>query len=48
MPVILVTQEAEIRRITVPSQPWQTVCETLSQKNKKKPHKIELVECFKW
>jgi hypothetical protein len=24
-PVILVTQEAEIRRITVQSQPWQTV-----------------------
>jgi hypothetical protein len=29
-PVILVTQEAEIRRITVPSQPRQIVCETLS------------------
>jgi hypothetical protein len=27
------TQEAEIRRITVPSQPGQVVCETLSQKS---------------
>jgi hypothetical protein len=32
MPVILATQEAEIRRITVQSQLQQTVCETLSQK----------------
>jgi hypothetical protein len=32
MPVILVTQEAEIRRIEVQSQPRQTVCETLSRK----------------
>jgi hypothetical protein len=32
MPVILVTQEEEIRRITVQSHPRQTVCETLSQK----------------
>jgi hypothetical protein len=31
-PVILATQEAEIRRITVLSQPRQTVHETLSQK----------------
>jgi hypothetical protein len=31
-PVILTTQEAEIRRITVRSQPGQIVCETLSQK----------------
>jgi hypothetical protein len=29
-PTILVTQEAEIRRITVQSQPEQIVCETLS------------------
>jgi hypothetical protein len=28
-PVILVTQEAEIRRIIVQSQPWQIVCKTL-------------------
>jgi hypothetical protein len=32
MPVILATQEAEIRRITVRSQLWQMVHETLSQK----------------
>jgi hypothetical protein len=31
-PVILVTQEAEIRRIAVPRQPWQIVHETLSRK----------------
>jgi hypothetical protein len=33
MPVILATQEAEIRRITARSQPGQIVRETLSQKN---------------
>jgi hypothetical protein len=32
-PVILATQEAEIRRITVQSHPRQIVPETLSQKN---------------
>jgi hypothetical protein len=32
MPVILATQEAEIMRITVGSQPGQIVCETLFQK----------------
>jgi hypothetical protein len=32
MPVILATQEAEIRRIAVQGQPRQTVCQTLSQK----------------
>jgi hypothetical protein len=32
-PVILATQEAEIRRITVQSQPGQMVLETLSQKD---------------
>jgi hypothetical protein len=32
MPVILATQEAEIRRIMVQSQPGQIVCETLSRK----------------
>jgi hypothetical protein len=31
-PVVLATQEAEIRRITVRSQPRQIVCEPLSQK----------------
>jgi hypothetical protein len=33
MPVILATQEAEIRRIMVQSQPRKIVYETLSQKN---------------
>jgi hypothetical protein len=33
MPVILATQETEIRRITVQCQPWQIVHQTLSQKN---------------
>jgi hypothetical protein len=33
LPVILATQEAEIRRITVQRQPRQIVHETLSQKN---------------
>jgi hypothetical protein len=37
-PVILATQEAEIRRIEVRSQLGQIVCETLSQKKKKKTH----------
>jgi hypothetical protein len=38
MPVILDTQEAEIRRIIVESQPRQIVHKTLFQnKNKKKP-----------
>jgi hypothetical protein len=32
MPVILATQEAEIRRISVQSQPGQRVRKTLSQK----------------
>jgi hypothetical protein len=32
-PVILATQEAEIRRIVVRSQPREIVLETLSQKN---------------
>jgi hypothetical protein len=32
-PVILATQEAEIRRIVVQSQPRQIIHETLSQKN---------------
>jgi hypothetical protein len=31
-PVILATQEAQIRRIEVRSQPEQIVCETLSRK----------------
>jgi hypothetical protein len=36
MPVILATQEAEIRKIMVHSQPRQIVRETLSQKKKTK------------
>jgi hypothetical protein len=32
MPVILATQEAEIRRIVFQSQPRQIVCKTLSRK----------------
>jgi hypothetical protein len=36
-PVILATQEAKIRRITIQSQLWQIVCETQSQKKKKIP-----------
>jgi hypothetical protein len=43
MPVILTTQEAEIRRITVQSQLGQIVCEILSQKIHHK--KKRLVEC---
>jgi hypothetical protein len=45
MPVILATQEAEIRRIEVQSQPRQIVCETLSQKTL---HKTGLMEWLKW
>jgi hypothetical protein len=39
MPVILATQEAEIRKITIRSQLGQTVNETLPQKKKKKKKK---------
>jgi hypothetical protein len=35
-PVILATQEAEIRRIVVRSQPGQIVCKILSQKKNHK------------
>jgi hypothetical protein len=45
MPVILATQEAEIRRIVVQSHPGQIVHKTLSQK--KKITKIGLVEWLK-
>jgi hypothetical protein len=44
MPVILATQEAEIRRITVQSQTRQIVHETLFQKTH---HKKGLVEWLK-
>jgi hypothetical protein len=33
MPILLATQEAEIMRIKVRSQPGQKILETLSQKN---------------
>jgi hypothetical protein len=45
MPIILTTQEAEIRRITVRSQPRQIVHKTLSRK--KNHHKKGLVEWLK-
>jgi hypothetical protein len=44
MPVILATQETEIRRITVQSQPEQIVCKTLSENTH---HKKGLVEWLK-
>jgi hypothetical protein len=33
-PIILTTQEVEIKRIAVQSQPGQIVCETLHKKNR--------------
>jgi hypothetical protein len=45
MPVIPATQEAEIRRIEVQSQPRQIVCKTLSRKTLSQ--KIGLVEWLK-
>jgi hypothetical protein len=45
-PVILATQEAEIRRTVVQSQPRQIVCKILSQK-KKTHNKKGLVEWLK-
>jgi hypothetical protein len=51
MPVILATQEAELRKIVAESKPRQIVCEILSQKKKKRRkkilHKKGLVEWFK-
>jgi hypothetical protein len=44
MPVILVTQEAEIKRIKVRSQPGQIVQETLSQTH---PSQKGMVEWLK-
>jgi hypothetical protein len=43
-PIILATQETEIRRITVQSQPGQIVHEALSRKKKKKTYRKGLVE----
>jgi hypothetical protein len=45
-PIILATQEAEIRRILVRSQPGQIVCEILPSK-KKSSQKKRLVEWLK-
>jgi hypothetical protein len=42
-PVILVTQEAEIRRITIQSQPRQIVGETLSRETLHKNRAGEVV-----
>jgi hypothetical protein len=39
-PIILATQKAEIRRISVRSQPEKIVCETVSQKKKKQKKTI--------
>jgi hypothetical protein len=44
MPVILVTQEARIKRIVVQSQPWQVVHETLRPYLEKTLHRKGLVE----
>jgi hypothetical protein len=44
MTIILASQEAEIRRLTVQSEPKQIVCETLSQKN---PSRKGLVQWLK-
>jgi hypothetical protein len=47
MPIILATQEAEIRRIMVQSHPGQKVHKTLSQEKKTNLQKKELVEWLK-
>jgi hypothetical protein len=47
MPVILATQEAEIRRITVQKQPKQNSSGDAILKKKKKNHKKGLAECLK-
>jgi hypothetical protein len=47
MPVILATQEAEIKARLVQSQPGQIVGENLSQNKTKKITKKELVEWLK-
>jgi hypothetical protein len=44
MPVIIVTQETEIRRIMVQNQPGQIVHEALSLKKKKKLSQKWLLE----
>jgi hypothetical protein len=47
MPVILATQEAEIRRIAVQSQPRQIFHKILSRKTLSQKKKIGLVEWLK-
>jgi hypothetical protein len=44
MLIILATQETEIRRIAVQSQPGKVICEALSQKH---PSQKRLVEHLK-
>jgi hypothetical protein len=44
-PVILATQEAEIRKVTAQSQPRQIVQETLSQKNPSQKRAGEMAQC---
>jgi hypothetical protein len=44
MPVILATQEAEIRRIMVQSQPRQIVLQTLSQKTLRKNRAVGVTQ----
>jgi hypothetical protein len=44
VPVILATQEAETRRITVQSQPWQIVRENLSQKTPSQKRAAEVAQ----
>jgi hypothetical protein len=46
MPVILATQEAEIRRTAVPSQPKEIVQETLAQNKRQKTSQKGPVEWF--
>jgi hypothetical protein len=48
MPVILITQEAEIRKITVRGQPVQSESETLSQKypTQKRAGRVAQVACL--
>jgi hypothetical protein len=43
MPIIPATQEAEVRRITVQSQPGQIIRETLSQRKKKHKNRASRV-----
>jgi hypothetical protein len=44
-PIILATQEAEMRRIAVQSQPGQIVYETISKKSQHKKGLVEWLKC---